>query len=171
MELNHHERDRIDDWHTIARWKSGLLPLTVLARSVNWETQSTSPAMSFTLWRHITPSTSSKTRSDKLQVSIHDKSMLNLWGRWTHIFLAMYSESSCLSSTLVEVQLRSLFLYHNLHIFCLPVPMPSNTTSPFEIEDTTSPSTAQVMWQGFLEQRGFPHLRQMLKRLVVEQLA
>ena len=40
---------------TIARWKSGLLPLYVFAKSVNCETQRTSPSISFTLYFHIEP--------------------------------------------------------------------------------------------------------------------
>ena len=38
--------------HTIARWKSGLLPFVVFANRVNWETQSMSPLISFTFFFH-----------------------------------------------------------------------------------------------------------------------
>ena len=54
--------------HTIARWKSGF-PLAVVAKSVNWETQRTSPSMSLTFFFHIAPDPSSeKTLSDRLRV-------------------------------------------------------------------------------------------------------
>ena len=54
--------------HTIARWKSGF-PLAVVAKSVNCETQRTSPSMSLTFFFHIAPDPSSeKTLSDRLRV-------------------------------------------------------------------------------------------------------
>ena len=45
--------------HTIARWKSGF-PLDVRAKSVNCETQSTSPSISLTFFFHIAPEVSSE---------------------------------------------------------------------------------------------------------------
>ena len=54
--------------HTIARWKSGF-PFAVVAKSVNCETQRTSPSMSLTFFFHIAPDPSSeKTLSDRLRV-------------------------------------------------------------------------------------------------------
>lgn len=41
------------EWHTIARWKSGLLPFVVFAIRVNWDTHRISPSTSFTLAFHI----------------------------------------------------------------------------------------------------------------------
>lgn len=52
---------------TMARWKSGLFPLVVLAIRVNCDTHSTSPEMSFTLFFHMTPLASENTRKDKLE--------------------------------------------------------------------------------------------------------
>lgn len=40
---------------TIARWKSGLLPLEVFAMRVNWDTQRISPCISLTFAFHMSP--------------------------------------------------------------------------------------------------------------------
>jgi hypothetical protein len=55
---------------TIARWKSGLFPLEVLASNVNCETQSISPSISFTLDFHIFSGLlgSEKTRRERLRI-------------------------------------------------------------------------------------------------------
>lgn len=70
-----HYLDLTENTLTIARWKSGLLPLEVLANSVNWDTHRMSPSMSFTLDFHICASLdgSEKTRRVSLQNVYHQR--------------------------------------------------------------------------------------------------
>lgn len=68
--LYHTEVDRwLDEWPTMARWKSGLFPFEVFAYSVNCDTQRISPSMSFTLDFHIFCGLawSAKSRRDSLR--------------------------------------------------------------------------------------------------------
>ena len=51
---------------TIARWKSGLLPLEVFAMRVNWDTQRTSPCISLTFAFHMSPEGLENTFRDNL---------------------------------------------------------------------------------------------------------
>jgi hypothetical protein len=50
----HRQRQR-EEIRTIARWKSGLLPLEVFAMRVNWDTQRISPCISLTFAFHMSP--------------------------------------------------------------------------------------------------------------------
>lgn len=60
---------------TIARWKSGLLPLDVFAMRVNWDTQRISPCISLTFAFHMSPEGLENTFKDSLHPWSHTEAL------------------------------------------------------------------------------------------------
>jgi hypothetical protein len=96
-------KESLGDIRTIARWKSGLLPLEVFAMRVNWDTQRISPCMSLTFAFHMSPEGLENTFRDSLRCAMSQPALVqavseSMRDDSTHIFLVRFSMSEALSS-------------------------------------------------------------------------
>ena len=100
---------------TIARWKSGFLPLDVFAMRVNCDTQRISPCISLTFSFHMSPEGLENTL--RVNLGLKPESLAaeenRVWNevekrKKAHIFFARFSMSETLSSVRPFSQLPSL---------------------------------------------------------------
>jgi hypothetical protein len=132
---------------TIARWKSGLLPLEVFAMRVNWDTQRISPCMSLTFVFHMSPEGLENTFRDSLHHDGHSltlatESIVNEMRTNNTHFLR---ETLDVRGVVICVWQDFFFFSHSITMRCmlmlkwhLPTPMPTSTINPREISDTIS---------------------------------
>jgi hypothetical protein len=110
---------------------------------VNWDTQSTSPPISFTLAFHIVPELSLNTRIVRLKLVSHTETT-----SYTDHSLHLLRKNIDVGGRVVYTQPQLAQLLHRKQIGCeyRPIPMPTRTIKPREICDTVSPSTTSDMF-------------------------
>ena len=131
---------------TIARWKSGLLPLEVFAMRVNWDTQRISPCISLTFAFHMSPEELENTFKDSLCEGPSVESKTGIVSNRVNSDKMTRKSPHFLGEILnvsgIVICVMPIFSLFHRGVQCvewhLPTPMPTSTINPREISDTIS---------------------------------
>lgn len=133
----------------MALWKSGLLPLLVLARRVNCDTQRISPSISFTLAFHILLGSTGSLNTRRFRLEVARFSWIYKWAA-TQVYVEVSERKDSrhllikkeASETLLSVKIYRERKRKVVEKQKSPVPMPTSTIRPRDIWEITWFSTS-----------------------------